>query len=199
MILELQLAGEIERWLESAGNPALESYLSQWPHFPSHSASPTADVAATPAVLRYVSDLPAGASRQTADLVDTLCAAAPLLAWRQTYTAAQTSSRFLDNYAWSEVFGANGPLHSENIACGFLLLGPSTDYPNHRHEAEEVYLPLSGTAAWLQGDRIWRDRTPPTPIFHAGDESHAMRTSSQPLLALYLWRSANLAQKAQLD
>jgi hypothetical protein len=79
------------------------------------------------------------------------------------------------------------------------MLGPATHYPRHRHEAEEWYLPLSGTAAWQQGDADWRDRPPGTLIHHAGNEPHAMRTGAGPLLALYLWRSANLAQKARLD
>ena len=77
------------------------------------------------------------------------------------------------------------------------MLGPATHYPRHRHEAEEIYLPLSGTAAWQQGDARWRDRPPGTLIHHAGNEPHAMRTGAGPLLALYLWRSANLAQKAR--
>ncbi len=87
----------------------------------------------------------------------------------------------------------------ERIACGFLILGPSTHYPRHRHEAEEIYLPLSGTAAWQQGDAGWQDRAPGALIHHASEEPHAMRTRGSPLLALYLWRSDNLAQKARLD
>jgi quercetin dioxygenase-like cupin family protein len=78
-------------------------------------------------------------------------------------------------------------------------LGPATVYPRHRHEAEEIYLPLSGTASWQQGDETWRERPPGTLIHHAGDEPHAMRTGDGPLLALYLWRSSDLTQKARLD
>ncbi len=87
---------------------------------------------------------------------------------------------------------------SKTLACGFLLLGPRTFYPRHRHEAEEIYLPLSGTAEWQQGDAIWREHPPGTIIHHSSEEPHAMRTHAQPLLALYLWRSANLKQKARL-
>ena len=133
------------------------------------------------------------------DLVAAVCQAARSLSWRQTYAAKDIDRVFLDNYAWSEILGANGPLASERLACGFLLLGPSTLYPRHRHEAEEIYLPLSGTASWQQGDAPWRERSPGTPIHHASNEPHAMRTDARPLLALYLWRSANLAQKARLD
>ena len=91
------------------------------------------------------------------------------------------------------------PIACDGIACGFLILGPATHYPRHRHEAEEIYLPLSGTAAWQQGDAIWREQPPGTLIHHVSNEPHAMRTGAGPLLALYLWRSANLTQKARLD
>jgi Dimethlysulfonioproprionate lyase len=53
-------------------------------------------------------------------------------------------------------------------------------------------------ASWQQGEGVWRKRRPGTVIHHASDEPHAMRTGAQPLLALYLWRSANLDQKAHL-
>ena len=35
---------------------------------------------------------------------------------------------------------------STTIAAGFLLLGPHTHYPRHSHAAEELYIPLAGTA-----------------------------------------------------
>jgi hypothetical protein len=58
---------------------------------------------------------------------------------------------------------------------------------------------LSGTAEWQQGDAGWQERTPGTVIHHASEEPHAMRSGAQPLLALYLWRSNDLNQKARLD
>ena len=85
------------------------------------------------------------------------------------------------------------------ISCGVLVLGPNTFYPPHRHEAEEIYLPLAGTAEWLKGDGVWRHRRPGTLIHHSSEETHAMRTGEQPLLAMYLWRSADLGQNARLD
>jgi hypothetical protein len=124
-----------------------------------------------------------------------LCRAAPRLAWRQTYTAAEVGAEFLRNYAWTEIVGAAGPLVSEHLACGFLLLGPQTRYPPHHHPAEEIYVPLSGAARWLQGDGVWRERHPGSVIRHASEEPHAMQTDAQPLLALYLWRGATTASR----
>jgi mannose-6-phosphate isomerase-like protein (cupin superfamily) len=122
--------------------------------------------------------------------------AAPTMAWRRTYTEADVGAAFLQNYGWSEIVGTSGPLPSERVACGFLVLGPQIHYRRHQHEAEEVYIPLAGTASWQQGDGGWSDYAPGTVIHHDRNEPHAMRTGTRPLLALYLWRSADLRQKA---
>jgi hypothetical protein len=91
----------------------------------------------------------------------------------------------------------NGPRYSDRLASGFLLLGPDTLYPRHRHAAEEIYLPLVGAAEWQQGDTVWRRHPAGTVIHHRSEEPHAMRTGAEPLLALYLWRG-NLEQKSRL-
>jgi Dimethlysulfonioproprionate lyase len=191
----VNIAARVKQLLESLPVPALAPFLADWPRAAVPRVVATSDLP----VLRWLPDIAGDTAAFGIDLVAALCHAAPSLAWRQTYTAKDLDAVFLDNYGWSEILGANGPLASERIACGFLILGPSTHYPRHRHEAEEMYLPLSGTAAWQQGDAVWRERPPGTPIHHASNAPHAMRTGASPLLALYLWRSANLAQKARLD
>ena len=189
------IAVQIKGLLESLQRPALAPYLSDWPRNPERRAVPACDLA----VLRWLPQIGGDAAAFGIDLVTSVVHAAPSLAWRQSYSAQEAGAAFLDNYGWSEIFGAHGPLASEQIACGFLILGPATHYPRHSHEAEEIYLPLSGTSAWEQGDAVWRDRTPGTLIHHARGEPHALRTGSYPLLALYLWRSADLKQKARLE
>lgn len=195
MTTAVSIAAQIRRLLESQQTPALGPFLADWPDTDRLRSIPPSDLP----VLRWLSAIAGDTAAFGGDLVAALCQAAPSLAWRQTYSAEDLDPAFLSNYGWSEILGGNGPLASERIACGFLLLGPSTHYPRHRHEAEEMYLPLSGTAAWQQGDGVWREQPPGTPIHHAGDEPHAMRTGHSPLLALYLWRGANIRQKARLD
>ncbi len=189
------IAAQIKQLLESLRQPLLAPYLADWPPAPRQR---TVRAAALP-VLRWLPQIARDTAAYGIDVVATVCRAAPSMAWRQTYSATDVGRAFLDNYGWSEIFGEAGPLASERIACGFLMLGPETHYPLHHHEAEEIYLPLSGAAEWRQGDAQWRQRPPGAPIHHARDEPHSMRTGATPLLALYLWRSGNLAQKAQLD
>ena len=80
-----------------------------------------------------------------------------------------------------------------------LVLGPGITYPPHHHEAQEIYVPLSGVAEWRHGGLPFAQVQPGALIQHASNESHAMQTLAEPLVALYLWRSSDLAQKSQLD
>lgn len=152
-------------------------------------------------VLRWLPRIAADAERFGADFVTLLCGSAASLHWRQTYTLAQVGGRFLENYGWAEIVSPGAITGAVQISCGVLVLGPDTFYPPHRHEAEEIYLPLAGTAEWRQGDDAasWRHRSPGTLIHHSSEEPHAMRTGEQPLLAMYLWRSTDLRQGARLD
>jgi len=186
---------------------ALARLLADWPAaspplyregIPTHAAS-QARAAEPLAVLRWLPLLAVDPGRFGADFIATLGASAGSLDWRQTYTVAEVGEEFLRNYAWAELSRAGAGIGAAQISCGVLVLGPNTFYPPHRHEAEEIYLPLAGTAEWLKGDGVWRRRQPGTLIHHSSEETHAMRTGEQPLLGMYLWRSADLSQSARLD
>jgi hypothetical protein len=187
-----EMAHELVQKLHS---PALQPFLSEWPQPSVRRPSQSSSLP----VLRYLPTLRAAAPPFSAALVDSLTGMAKSLAWRRSYSRPGVSEQFLENYGWTEFVGLTGPLAGKRVACGVLLLGPLTTYPAHHHEAEEIYVPLSGMAAWKQGGGDWREQNPGTVIHHAPQESHAMRTGSSPLAALYLWRSSHLAQKSQLD
>jgi len=204
------LLGSVRALLSSLDSSRLQEFLQEWPSGTLHAPTP-----ATLPVLACLPQLRGGAESFAAEpfaaeLVSEFCRLAPSLAWRQTYRArtdagtdagadAAVDEAFLRNYGWCALIGPDGPLRSERLAVGCLLLGPRTTYPNHRHEAEEIYVPLAGIADWLQGDGLWRERRPGEVIHHERHERHAMRTRAAALLALYLWRSADLHQHASLD
>ena len=133
-----------------------------------------------------------------AEVLAGLEAASGSLAWRQTYAAGDFGPEFLARYGWSELIGERGAIASDTIAVGFLLLGPGTTYPMHSHDAEELYLPLSGEAEWRRGAETWRREPPGAPIFHESRLPHAIRTGAAPLLALYAWRGGDLQQKSRI-
>jgi dimethlysulfoniopropionate lyase len=190
-----ELLDRIHALLKSLHAARLDPFLAEWP-----GAAPSRPV--TPSslpVLRHESVLESKTPASAQSVTEELFRLAPSLHWGQSYPASAVGAQFLENYGWTEVAGLHGPISSEHVAIGFLMLGRATLYPRHRHEAEEIYVPVSGTAAWQAGDGIWRNKLPGAVIVHERNEPHAMRTSSEPLLALYLWRSAHLDQKSQLD
>ena len=181
--------------LEALRAPVLAPFLAEWPETAQRRVVPAP---ASLPVLGWLGQATAAAPTFCKELVRTIASAAPAMTWKQTYTAAQIGAAFLQNYGWCEIIGTSGAVPSERLACGFLLLGPHTFYPRHHHEAEEIYVPLVGIAEWEKGDEGWRERRPGTVIHHPSHVPHATRTSDEALLALYLWRSDNLHQKAQL-
>jgi hypothetical protein len=184
--------------------PLLGPFLAGWPdsadcRAAAPLAGPCDGVLPQLPVLRWIADIASDDQGFGATLLADLGRHARSLAWRQTYTAEEVSDEFLRNYGYTEILGPGVPITARRIACGFLLLGPDTLYPPHRHEAEEVYVPLSGTARWLQGDGIWRQQPPGAVIYHASEEPHATHTGARPLLALYIWHGRLLNQKARLE
>lgn len=119
--------------------------------------------------------------------------------WGQTYSVADFDREFLDNYGWMELFGERGCFESAEAAGGFLLLGPHTHYPDHHHEAEEIYIPLTGGTAWRKGDSDFAVKAAGEVIHHPSHMNHAMRTGDEPLLAMYLWRGGALAEKSTIS
>jgi len=155
--------------------PELTPFLKEWPSPAERRSVPPSSVP----VLRWLPRILQSASTFSAPLVNSLVAAAPSLAWRRSYSPAAVGAQFYENYGWTEFAGLTGPTPSKHLACGVLLLGPHVTYPPHRHEADEIYVPLAGTAAWKHGNDRWRERLPGSVIHHARYEPHAMQTPAR--------------------
>jgi hypothetical protein len=189
----LHLIGEIHHYLAEMDDRLLTSFLADWP---SESVPFRNRPARLLPVLSFLTD--AAADPNTVDLVRLLKAATRHLRWGQTYSAAEVGAAFLEKYGWTELIGRRGPVAGQNIAVGVLLLGPATEYPPHRHAAEEIYVPLTGPSLWMQDSGKWVAQSSGEPIYHRPWLPHAIRTTSAPLLALYLWRGRDLTRKSQL-
>ena len=120
------------------------------------------------------------------------------LHFNQTYTARDFGAAFLQQYGWIKFLGPDAYWRSDELSSGLILLGDHITYPEHWHDAEEIYFPISGTAEWYHQDRGWQAISPGTMIHHASNIKHAMRTIGEPLLALYVWRGGNLTQKSTI-
>ena len=170
--------------------PEASPFLARWPDATLRRNIPAQSLPVT-ALLQTMK-----APSLTRPVLDALRRAAPGLTWRQTYGAADFGADFLQGYGWSEFIGLRGPVPSEVLACGVLLLGPDVDYPLHLHEAEELYLPIAGQALWKMGEGPYQAIPAGQPIVHPSWTPHATRCEGQGVAALYLWMGGDLAAKS---
>jgi hypothetical protein len=183
-------------YLRNIDDHCLSFSLANWPSKPFKNRKVSRRLLP---VISYLQQIGVNGDNKGAEVVKTLKSCTEHLSWGQTYTAEDFGEAFLENYGWTELIGLRGPVASKDIACGFLLLGPNTEYPKHSHEAEEVYVPFNSQTLWIQEEDDWILRQSGVPIYHRAWIAHGMRTGSTPLLALYIWYGGNLAQKSHIE
>ena len=83
----------------------------------------------------------------------------------------------------------NAVFQFKGIAVGLLYLNKNVEYPQHDHAPQELYLVLSGTAAWRYGgDEDYKIVPPGNLIYNQPFDLHGVRNGGAPLVALYvLW------------
>ena len=192
----IALINAIRSFLAELDDTHLNTFLADWP-LDNCRVRPVAPHALP--VLTWMPAVVQTVGKKGAFIVNMLASLANQITWGQTYSAEDFGVGFLEKYGWTELIGQRGPITSNRIGCGFLLLGPQIEYPRHSHHAEEVYLPLTGQTLWQQSHQEWVYHEPCLPIYHAPRVAHAMRTEIVPLLALYLWRGNNLTEKSKIE
>lgn len=104
------------------------------------------------------------------------------LFWRYGYQ--NPSQEMVEKYAYTEVIGPEGPIYSEAMIIGFVLLAPDFYYPKHKHsQIEESYLFLNNKifynkAILAEGSFILNET----------GKIHELKSSAEkPALILYSW------------
>lgn len=126
------------------------------------------------------------ATATTRPAIDALLAAAPELPWRRPDPDVVPPG-WAHRAATAELVGPEGVIApATNERFGVFLLDTECDYPDHWHDAEELYLVLAGSGQWTVDDSV---RT-----LRAGDYSrtpsgahHAIVTTAQPVFTVYGW------------
>ncbi len=93
---------------------------------------------------------------------------------------------FKGGYAIAEIIGEQGLIVSERIRLGLFLQQPNVNYPLHAHEAEELYIIVSGEACWKIDDRMF-SVIPGSIIKHQSCQDHATFTEEEALFAIWIW------------
>jgi len=118
------------------------------------------------------------------------------LRWEQSYRREDglVPEAMLDGYAFNEVIGKRGPFVSEAIRCGIGVWGPAIHYPQHHHQAEEIYLVLAGSAEFEIAGAAPVNRGVGDVVYIAPNQVHGFRTSDDLLVVFYLWQAGDLRQ-----
>lgn len=190
------LIEDVRNYLTHLNDDFLNIFLNQWP-VPGN--NPQLKQNSTLPVLAWLADMVNAAEDEQKTIAKQLSSSASDLLWCQTYSPEDFGIEFLDRYGWTELIGNRGVIYSNHMACGFLLLGTEIEYPSHRHEAAEVYIPLTGQTFWMCNNDEWVSRKAGIPIYHEPCVPHAIKTHTLPLLAIYIWKGNNLTQKSLID
>ncbi|RED53869.1 dimethylsulfonioproprionate lyase family protein [Aestuariispira insulae] len=182
--------------LAGIDHPVLQQFMQSWPE----ERPMVRELATRPLpVLSWLEEARRNAAPEASPVVQFLCNHADELFWSQTYSIADFGEQFLDRYAWCEIVGQRGVVESDQIACGFLMLGPDTEYPRHWHAAEEIFIPLSAPSHWVRIEEGDWTRLKAMDIAHfTANQPHGLRTGNGPLVAVYFWRGGDLVQKARI-
>lgn len=184
------VCGLLQRILPEANR----DWLAMLPGTPATRPAPPA----TLPVLGWLPQARACAGHETQALVDAIAEMADTLPWGRNYSAADFGDAFQARYGFMELIGPRGPFVADDIACGLLMFAPDTEYPQHRHEAEEIYVVLAGAAEWRAGAGEYEVAAPGSVLHRPSWSPHATRMGAEPMLALYLWRGGDLMQKSEI-
>lgn len=176
-----------------ASHPDLRAY-APWPDDLTPANLPARPIPATDIVARSE---PQGID-MTQPLVDAVRSTAGLASWKRTYTEEEVGAEFLSRYGYYELFGPTGHYHTTSLRGYIGYWGEHLHYDWHSHEAEELYLCLSGGARFHRADGH-ADVKPGDTRAHESWQSHAMTTTDTPILTFVLWRGPGLADLPQMD
>jgi mannose-6-phosphate isomerase-like protein (cupin superfamily) len=118
------------------------------------------------------------------------------LRWEQSYRKGDglVPDAMLDAYGFAEIIGARGPFVSDRIRAGIAIWGPGVVYPRHQHQAEEIYILLSGSARFKLGDETETRYQRGDVVFVASNTPHAFCCDDEALVVCYLWQAGDLRQ-----
>jgi dimethylpropiothetin dethiomethylase len=116
-------------------------------------------------------------------LSDSVARVSTTLSWEYGYERVPRG--LAGKYGYCEVVGPRGPVVSERLILGLVLLAPNTTYPQHHHrDIEESYVSIAGD--WSENDGAVY--APGSLILNVSEHEHRITTGvSEPCLLAYAW------------
>ena len=129
-------------------------------------------------------------------LVQTFARHNQRLRWEQSYRKQDglVPEAMLAAYGFAEIIGLRGPFVSNRIRAGIAIWGAQVDYPQHQHQAEEIYIVLAGSVEFSFDNLAAQTRRAGDVIFVESNRRHGFHTTDESLVVLYLWQAGDLRQ-----
>jgi hypothetical protein len=117
-----------------------------------------------------------------------LSQALPQITWYLREGLTPSCEDFADRHALATLIGPSDRLGvlevRDDVRVGISLVAPRTEYPDHRHPPEELYLALT-PGEWRQDLGPWFEPGPGGVVFNTSNILHGMRAGASPQLALW--------------
>lgn len=89
--------------------------------------------------------------------------------------------------AYVELVGPEGIIKHDQFRFGIYWQQAGRFYPSHRHNAQELYYILAGTALWQRGNGAYLPQPPGSSFDHLNRLDHSTHTQAEDMLALWAW------------
>jgi len=181
--------------LDSLRTAALGPFLADWPL--AKELRPV--VASALPVLRWLPEAKADAPALTVELVTIFVVPHPGWPGARPTQRQKVGREFLENYGWMRSWASAAHSRANGSRAASCSLDPRPITPTSARSGRSLHsvgrYRACGSRVTATGGSANQERL----FHHSSDEPHAMQTGARALLALYLWRSANLHQKSHFD
>ncbi|MDF1750936.1 MAG: dimethylsulfonioproprionate lyase family protein [Alphaproteobacteria bacterium] len=128
--------------------------------------------------------------KETGYLRGAIATMKPLLHWERAPgnpNSKNGQTEFHYRHAFCTLVGEEARVPTSRLRVGLLLIGAHSFYPLHAHAADEIYLPLSGTATMQIGPTPPKVRGPGKCLLIPGNTPHAIWTGNHLVLLAWAW------------
>lgn len=184
------LVEEIGRYIASLSGPGIAETLEGLARFRDGPVTPQ-PTGRNNVVNTWMPTALGDLSRTHPNLATAISAAQPHLRWITFggYPAEEVGSEFLASHAFASIFGEPpAAIRAVDWDMGLFLIAPHVLYRDHRHQAPELYVPLTGPHGWRFGaDKPLVIKAAHDPVWNDPFVSHLTKVGPAPFLSLYVW------------
>ncbi len=183
------LVDEADRYfasLSGAGVAETRAGLSVWRNGPVTPSAATANVV----VDRWMPDALTDLALTHPALAGAIGAARPHLNWLtfDGYPVEDVGAEFASGHAYASIFGEDAAIPAIDWDIGIFLIAPHVLYRDHKHQAPELYAPLTGPHGWRFGPEKPLAIIPAhRPVWNDPFVPHMTKVGPVPFLSLYAW------------